>query len=222
MQSGEAVSERDSGNEMSNATGRTSAAQVRSASAPRQSFGFDYRMYHDDADLASDKDSRDKRAEARAKARETAANLVATRDAPARHQGREIVAATFAALDGVAPNNIRSPTTEATEVTAMLAKKKQKLLDKVDGGRATHKVMGSATVAALAINSAPKLSDFDSVAEHAEEMRKWIAKNLPKKAIEKDTRVRTRVDKTLACEERHVRTTLARYYELGVRRQTAS
>ena len=48
-----------------------------------------------------------------AKARETAANLVATRDAPARHQGREIVAATFAALDGVAPNNIRSPTTEA-------------------------------------------------------------------------------------------------------------
>ena len=40
------------------------------------------------------------------------------------------------------------------------------------------------------------------------------AKNLPKKAIEKDTRVRTRVDKTLACEERHVRTTLARYYEL--------
>ena len=103
---------------MSNATGRTSAAQVRSAS---ESFGFDYRMYHDDADLASDKDSRDKRAEARAKARETAANLVATRDAPARHQGREIVAATFAALDGVAPNNIRSPTTEATEVTAMLA-----------------------------------------------------------------------------------------------------
>ena len=76
-QSGEAASERDSGNEMSNATGRTSA-QVRSASAPRQSFGFDYRMYHDDADLASDKDSRDKRAEARAKARETAANLVAT------------------------------------------------------------------------------------------------------------------------------------------------
>ena len=96
---------------MSNATGRTSAAQVRSASAPRQSFAFDYRMYHDVDDLASDKDSRDKRAEARAKARETAANLVATRDAPARHQGREIVAATFAALDGVAPNNIRSPTT---------------------------------------------------------------------------------------------------------------
>ena len=124
------------------------------------------------------------------------------------------MAATFAALDGVAPNNIRSPTTEATEVTAMLAKKKQKLLDKVDGGRATHKVVGSATVAAVAINSAPKLSDFDSVAEHAEEMRKWIAKNLPKKAIEKDTRVRTRVEKTLACDMRHVRTTLARYYEL--------
>ena len=44
MQSGEAVSERDSGYEMSDATGRTSAAQVRSASAPRQSFAFDYRM----------------------------------------------------------------------------------------------------------------------------------------------------------------------------------
>ena len=87
-QSGEAVSERDSGNEMSNATGRTSAAQVRSASAPRQSFAFDYRMYHDVDDLASDKDSRDKRAEARAKARETAANLVATRDAPARSKER--------------------------------------------------------------------------------------------------------------------------------------
>ena len=54
-QSGEAASERDSGNEMSNATGRTSAAQVRSASAPRQSFAFDYRMYHDVDDLASDK-----------------------------------------------------------------------------------------------------------------------------------------------------------------------
>ena len=65
----------------------------------------------------------------------------------------------------------------------------------------------------MAINSAPKLSDFDSVAEHAEHMRKWIAKNLPKKAIEKDTRVRTRVDKTLACEERHVRTTLTKCRE---------
>ena len=63
---------------------------------------------------------------------------MATRDALARHQGREIVAATFAALDGVTPNNIRSPTTEATEVTAMLAKKKQKLLDKVDGSKETN------------------------------------------------------------------------------------
>ena len=100
-----------------------------------------------------------------------------------------------AAISAVAHNPGNESVTIASqkhaEVMTMQSKKKQKLLQKVDGGRRTKDVMSSAPCGAAEIQKAPKLSDFGGdVIKHAAAMRGWCAKNLPKKAIETATRAR--------------------------------
>ena len=69
---------------------------------------------------------------------------IATSGASQLQQLREVVAATVAAVAG---GQQGTPSVAMhKEMLAMQSKKKQKLLEKVGGGRATHKVMGSAPV----------------------------------------------------------------------------
>ena len=87
--------------------------------------------------------------------------------------------------------------------TAMLLheKKKQKLLEKAKS-RPSAEVLGCAPVGTADIGSQPRLEAFvcegrtsdEAIALHAVAMRDWMAKNISKKGMQKDTEVRAGVE----------------------------
>ena len=187
----EAASERDSDG-MNTATGTTTTS-ARAHARSECEFPSDKieRLVHADglhvAPRALER-VREER-EARLKARSAKLAAAARIRADARQEPHQVVAAALGAVHKSTGKNTVDAAAEHVAETAMQSKKKQKLLEKVAGGRSTAKVMGSAPVGAAAISMAPKLSEFHTAEAHTVAMRAWCAKNLPKKALEKETRV---------------------------------